>query len=220
MYESLWVRKSPSEYEKHILSIKLLGKTLQQLNLTSLKKKTFNEDRGNWATLCFVEMFKLKKSATKVTNLPNPVRTTTDRISGRLYPSPSIVLPRLRFALLARDLRRFPSENGEQQLWDYCRQEQHETGIHSIFCVYVLHPKAVWNHCTVIIGYCDFLGLEIALWGLVTYSVPGSPSDLNTGHRIEGPTACPSWCRPLRPLFHFLSSNLKVNPVHTILLSL
>ena len=42
-------------------------------------------------------------------------------------------------------------------------------------------------------------------------SVQGSPSDLNTGHRIEG---CPSWCRPLRPLFHFLCSNLKANPVH------
>ena len=24
------------------------------------------------------------------------------------------------------------------------------------------------------------------------------------GNRIEGTTGCPSWCRPLRPLFHFL----------------
>ena len=43
--------------------------------------------------------------------------------------------------------------------------------------------------------------------------LPGSPSDLNTGNRIEGATGCPSWCRPLRPLFHFLCSNLKANPV-------
>ena len=46
--------------------------------------------------------------------------------------------------------------------------------------------------------------------------VPGSPSDLNTGNRIEGATGCPSWCRPLRPLFHFLCSNLKANPVYGI----
>ena len=45
------------------------------------------------------------------------------------------------------------------------------------------------------------------------YVVPGSPSDLNTGNRIEGATGCPRWCRPLRPLFHFLCSNLKANPV-------
>ena len=44
--------------------------------------------------------------------------------------------------------------------------------------------------------------------------VPGSPSNLNTGNRIEGATGCPSWCRPLRPLFHFLCTNLKANPVH------
>ena len=25
------------------------------------------------------------------------------------------------------------------------------------------------------------------------------------GNRIEGTTGCPSWCRPLRPLFHFLN---------------
>ena len=23
------------------------------------------------------------------------------------------------------------------------------------------------------------------------------------GNRVEGATGCPSWCRPLRPLFHF-----------------
>ena len=45
-------------------------------------------------------------------------------------------------------------------------------------------------------------------------NVPGSPSDLNTGNGTEGATGCPSWCRPLRPLFHFLCSNLKANPVH------
>ena len=44
--------------------------------------------------------------------------------------------------------------------------------------------------------------------------LPGSPSDLNTGNRIEGATSCPSWCRQFRPLFHFLCSNLKANPVH------
>ena len=31
---------------------------------------------------------------------------------------------------------------------------------------------------------------------------------------MEGATGCPSWCRPLRPLFHFLCSNLKANPVN------
>ena len=34
-------------------------------------------------------------------------------------------------------------------------------------------------------------------------------------NRTEGATGCPSWCRPLRPLFHFLCSNLKANPVHS-----
>ena len=44
--------------------------------------------------------------------------------------------------------------------------------------------------------------------------LPGTPSDLNTGNRTEGATGCPSWCRPLRPLFlYFLCSNLKANPV-------
>ena len=47
-------------------------------------------------------------------------------------------------------------------------------------------------------------------------TVLGSPSDLNTGNRIEGATGCPSWCRPLRPLFHFLCSNLKANPVQIL----
>ena len=45
-------------------------------------------------------------------------------------------------------------------------------------------------------------------------NVPGSPSDLKTGNRIEAATGCPSWCRALRPLFHFLCSNLKANPVY------
>ena len=44
--------------------------------------------------------------------------------------------------------------------------------------------------------------------------VPGSPSDLNTGNRIESATGCPSWCRPLRPLFHFLCSILFIHRVH------
>ena len=52
------------------------------------------------------------------------------------------------------------------------------------------------------------------------YSVPGSPSDLNTGNRIEGATGCPSWCRPLRPLFYFLcyihfSLSVQQTPVRT-----
>ena len=45
------------------------------------------------------------------------------------------------------------------------------------------------------------------------HTVPGTPSDLNTGNSTEGATGCPSWCRPLRPRFHFLCSNLKANPV-------
>ena len=48
------------------------------------------------------------------------------------------------------------------------------------------------------------------------YTVPGSPSDLNTGNRIEGATG---WCRPLRPLFHFLCSNLKANPVYKLFIT-
>ena len=32
---------------------------------------------------------------------------------------------------------------------------------------------------------------------MVDLLIPGSPSDLNTGNRIEGVTGCPSWCRPL-----------------------
>ena len=31
---------------------------------------------------------------------------------------------------------------------------------------------------------------------------------LNTGNRSKGATGCPSWCRPLHPLFHFLCSIL------------
>ena len=48
---------------------------------------------------------------------------------------------------------------------------------------------------------------------LSVINLPGSPSDLNTGNGTEGATGCPSWCRPLRPLFHYLCSNLKANPV-------
>ena len=51
---------------------------------------------------------------------------------------------------------------------------------------------------------------------LIGTKLPGSPSDLNTGNRIEGATGCPNWCRPLRPLFHFLCSNLKANPVQSV----
>ena len=48
---------------------------------------------------------------------------------------------------------------------------------------------------------------------VVQFKLPGSPSDLNTGNGTEGATGCPSWRRPLRPLFHFLCSNLKANTV-------
>ena len=51
------------------------------------------------------------------------------------------------------------------------------------------------------------------LIGCMVRYIPDSPTDLNTGNRIEGATGCPSWCRPLRPLFYFLCSNLKANPV-------
>ena len=37
---------------------------------------------------------------------------------------------------------------------------------------------------------------------------------MSTGKRIEGAIGCPSWCRPLLPLFHFLCSILKANPLH------
>ena len=45
------------------------------------------------------------------------------------------------------------------------------------------------------------------------HSVPGSPSDLNTGNGIEGTMVCTSLGSLLRPLFCFLCSNLKANPV-------
>ena len=43
--------------------------------------------------------------------------------------------------------------------------------------------------------------------------LPGSPSDLNTGNGTEGAMVCTSLGRLLRPLFYFLCSNLKANPV-------
>ena len=43
--------------------------------------------------------------------------------------------------------------------------------------------------------------------------VPGSPSDLNTGNGTEGAMVCTSLGSLLRPLFYFLCSNLKANPV-------
>ena len=36
---------------------------------------------------------------------------------------------------------------------------------------------------------------------------------MNTGNRIEGATSCPSWCRPLCPLFQFLCSILFIHRV-------
>ena len=67
----------------------------------------------------------------------------------------------------------------------------------------------MWEHM--------YSGYQI-IWHRIIKYVPGSPSDLNTGNRIEGATGCPSWCRPLRPLFHFLCSNLKANPVEQSLI--
>ena len=43
--------------------------------------------------------------------------------------------------------------------------------------------------------------------------VPGWPSDLNTGNGTEGAMVCTSLGSLLRPLFYFLCSNLKANPV-------
>ena len=45
------------------------------------------------------------------------------------------------------------------------------------------------------------------------WTLPGSPSDLNTGNGIEGAMVCTSLGSLLRPLFYFLCSNLKANPV-------
>ena len=68
--------------------------------------------------------------------------------------------------------------------------------------------------CTTAVPGCSLVSFHF-LWAILCpQAVPGSPSDLNAGNRIEGATGCPSWCRPLRPLFHFLCSNLKANPVH------
>ena len=44
-------------------------------------------------------------------------------------------------------------------------------------------------------------------------TVPGSPSDLNTGNGTEGAMVYIILGSLLRPLFYFLCSNLKVNPV-------
>ena len=46
--------------------------------------------------------------------------------------------------------------------------------------------------------------------------VLGSPSDLNTGNGTEGAMVCTSLGSLLRPLFYFLCSNLKTNPVDVI----
>ena len=48
-------------------------------------------------------------------------------------------------------------------------------------------------------------------------TIPGSPSDLNTGNGTEGAMVCTSLGSLLRPLFYFLCSNLKAYPVHMIL---
>ena len=44
-------------------------------------------------------------------------------------------------------------------------------------------------------------------------TVPGSPSDLNTGNGTEGAMVCTILGSLLRPLFYFLCSNLKANLV-------
>ena len=44
--------------------------------------------------------------------------------------------------------------------------------------------------------------------------VPGSPSDLNTGNGTEDAMVCTSLVSLLCPLFYFLCSNLKANPVY------
>ena len=48
---------------------------------------------------------------------------------------------------------------------------------------------------------------------LITKHIPGLPSDLNTGNGTEGALVCTSLGSLLRPLFYFLCSNLKANPV-------
>ena len=53
------------------------------------------------------------------------------------------------------------------------------------------------------------------MYGLAL-QIPGSPSDLNTGNGTEGAMVCTSLGRRLRPLFYFLCSNLKANPVQCI----
>ena len=53
----------------------------------------------------------------------------------------------------------------------------------------------------------------MAVVSLEESSVPGSPSDLNAGNGIEGAMVCTSLGSLLRPLFYFLCSNVKANPV-------
>ena len=48
---------------------------------------------------------------------------------------------------------------------------------------------------------------------LIRLFLPGSPSDMNTGNGIEGAVVCTSLGSLLGPLFDFLYSNLKANPV-------
>ena len=64
------------------------------------------------------------------------------------------------------------------------------------------------------------LSFEILLWPALRECVlrmclPGSPSDLNTGNGTEGTMVCTSLGSLLRPLFYFLCSNLKANPVQS-----
>ena len=53
-----------------------------------------------------------------------------------------------------------------------------------------------------------------SIWVKPMGKVPGSPSDLNTGNGTEGAMVCTKLGSLLRPLFYFLCSNLKTNPVH------
>ena len=62
------------------------------------------------------------------------------------------------------------------------------------------------------IFHCPFNSkLKLREEGLKT--VPGSPSDLNTGNGTEGVMVCTSLGSLLLPLFYYLCSNLKANPV-------
>ena len=46
--------------------------------------------------------------------------------------------------------------------------------------------------------------LNAPLWEMRYKCVQTGDMKHRPGNRIEGTTGCPSWCRPLRPLFHFL----------------